>query len=104
MVFRWARYAIAVINLDVSLSKQSAVQSGSCVRAVGGTLKGGAVCVLQRKKIAIPGAHPENHIHRRRVKIDARALRRPDERNPYLRAFPRQMTFGINVSFLFKGN
>ena len=57
------------------------------------------MCVLQRKVIAIPAEHPDNHTHRRRPKIDASALRRPDGRTPYLRAFPRQMTFGTRISF-----
>ena len=64
----------------------------------------GAVCVLQRNMSAMLGAQPENHIQRRRVKIEAKAFRRPDGRKPYFLAFPRQITLGINVSFFFNGN
>jgi len=68
-----------------------------------GTLKLGAVWVLQRKTKAMAGEHPEAHLHSRLVRMLPNALRRPEGRRPNLRAFPLHMTLALLTNLFFIG-
>ena len=62
------------------------------------------VLVLLRKKAAKAGAVPAIHAQFRRFRMAPSALRRPEQRMPYLRAIPGQMIFIVMLTCFSLGN